>query len=198
MKTIIISQPKSGTYLCSNVLKNLGINQTYLHIAENKSQQYDGSDLKNCVCNPRQYDILKPISEILKLINDNDFCASHLEPIQSNINVTKNFKKIILTRNSIEDADKSWRAWLKYSGRTMSNSRGRRCAVNWKEHSKTWLKEKDTFHLTFEDMINKDTKKIDALQMFLFNETRFDSLSVIEKSLREPSMTKSKNRENYT
>ena len=44
MKTIIISQPKSGTYLCSNVLKNLGINQTYLHVAENKSQQYDGSD----------------------------------------------------------------------------------------------------------------------------------------------------------
>ena len=195
MKTIIISQPKSGTYLCSNVLKNLGINQTYLHVAENKSQQYDGSDLKNCASNPRQYDILKPISEVLKLINDNDFCASHLKPMQSNIDVTKNFKKIILTRDSIEDADKSWRAWLESTRNTMPNSRGRGHAVAWTKHSKMWLKEKNTFHLTFEDMLNANIKKIDALQMFLFDEIKYNSLSIIEKSLKEPSMTKSKLRE---
>jgi hypothetical protein len=36
----IISIPKSGTYFLSEILKNLGLKQSYMHIAPNKYEDY--------------------------------------------------------------------------------------------------------------------------------------------------------------
>jgi hypothetical protein len=43
-------------------------------------------------------------------------------------------------------------------------------------------------------MINKNIQKIDALQFFLFEELKYNSDAIIEKSLAQDSLTKSTNR----
>jgi len=35
MRVIIISQPKAGTYLCANLLENLGLTFARMHVREN-------------------------------------------------------------------------------------------------------------------------------------------------------------------
>ena len=54
-----------------------------------------------------------------------------------------------------------------------------------------WLQEPNTFHLTFDDLINKNTLKLDQLQVFLFQRVQYNSADAIQSALANPSPTKS-------
>ena len=54
-----------------------------------------------------------------------------------------------------------------------------------------WLQQPKTFHLTFDDLINKNTLKLDQLQVFLFQRVQYNSADAILSALANPSPTKS-------
>lgn len=184
MKTLIISQPKSGTYLLANILENMGLMSTWMHINAGSYDQYDPTRLAEGRKNPEKFRTPASLEESVARINDYEFAMMHLAFSKKTAETLYDFKKIILSRDPKEAAE-SWNRWNQESGR------GKPQKVSIPASVKNWIGRHNTFDLTFDDMINKNVQKIDDLQTWLYKEIRFDSLEVIERALASDSLTKS-------
>lgn len=183
MKYFILSQPKAGTYLCSNLLVEFGIEQTDLHFSETEYQHYDLDDLESSRKNPRKYTKTSPLEVSTKLINEVSFGVGHLIPSDKNVRILKDFKKILLVRD-IDSAKKSMDRWLKMSGRSGSfNETSYKKILGWETQS-------DVFKIDFTDLITKKIGVIDQLQLFLFDELKINSETALTNALEKDSMTK--------
>lgn len=182
MKYFIISQPKAGTYLLSNVLIELGIIPTHLHISENKYEDYSNKDI-DAVKYPKRYSKKVPIEQSLKLIGDNFFAVGHLSYSNDKEELLKDFKKILITRNT-EDIKQSWEQFYKDYGRKNGFKEELLNGIE------LW-KKSNIFHITFEELITKDIEKLNSLQLFLFGKVKMDSINVLDTALKKPSLTKS-------
>lgn len=180
MKTLIISMPKSGTYLCSNLLVEFGINQTYLHLNPRTYQKYN-SDIEQARQYPEKYTHKETFEKSLNLFGDNEFAVTHIPYTDKRNKITQNLKRILLVREKSEIMD-SYRRWNSNTGRSMPTLR--------LDEIRKWEKQTNMFVLSFDDMINKNVKKIDGLQLYLFDEVKFNSLKCMEKAINSPSMTK--------
>lgn len=183
MKVLIISQPKSGTYLCANILQNLGLTFTYMHLAVESYDKYEPDNLEDGRKYPEKYRHKLHIAETAKLISDNEFAVTHAAE-QVNLPEFVDFQKIVLHRD-IKKAGESYNRWLQESGR-------KRREVSVIPQINTHIP--NSFSLAFEDMLNKNTIAIDDLQVYLLGFVAFDSMTVIEKSLKQDSLTKSSKR----
>jgi hypothetical protein len=182
VKYFIISQPKSGTYLLSNILIELGIIPTHLHISNERYEDYSNKG-NDAVKNPKKYSKNIPIEESLTLIEDKSFAVGHL-PYSENAEILlKDFKKILITRD-INDIEKSWQRFNKdYQRKNGFNKELLNDIELWKKSN--------IFHITFEELITKDIKKLDSLQLFLFNKINVNSANALDNALNSPSLTKS-------
>ena len=185
MKILVISQPKSGTYLCANILQNLGYEFTYMHISARAYDKYDPNNLKQGRRHPAHFRHNATMQESAALIQDNQFAVGHIDYSDKAEDIFKDFKKIVLYRNPREAAE-SWNRWKEESGRSMAIKKS---VPNAKILE--WQNKENTMTLNFDDMVNKNTQKIDALQFFLLNELKYNSQDIIEKSLAQDSLTKS-------
>lgn len=190
MKVMVISQPKAGTYLCSNLLVEMQIPTCGYHYKSNLVNKYDLNDIENIREGLKSEKIRSPLTETIKMLPDNYHAVSHLDYNQINVNALKDFKIILLTRDYAERV-KSWQSWTKAKGNTKGASN-----INYKkqEQKKDWIKEPNVFHLQFDDMIHKNKEKLDQLQEFLFNEVKFSSVDCMSNALQKNSLTKSKQR----
>jgi len=179
MKYFIISQPKAGTYLLSNILENMGIIPSKLHFDPKLIRKFNSLE---------DYETLKiSIKNALKEeIKDNEFAVGHIPYSKQYEKELAKIKKILITRNTSKIRDSAKR-YLKEKGIDV----GEIISVKNLNNIKQWKNNKDVFHVTFEEILKKDKRKIDKLQMFLFNEIKFDSLEVINKALAKDSLTKS-------
>jgi hypothetical protein len=193
---IIISQPKAGTYLCSEIVKNLGLHQTYMHLSQLFYSQYDSDRMFESRRFPKKFQVKKPLEESVDLIEPNSFAVTHVDCTPENIKLFDRFKKVVLVRD-INEILVSRKRWLQESGRAVTNS-GKQKPKKWTreriERLSDWTKVDNTFVLQFNQMIGKDVEAIDRLQLFLFNEIKHNSLDVIEKSLQAETFTKSSKR----
>lgn len=189
MRVLIISQPKAGTYLCGSFLKSLGLHHTYIHLAEDNYTHYDPANLEQGRQSPHEYKKNKPLNLSLKMIKNNSFAMCHINCTYQNINLTQDFKRIILTRD-YQDANKSWKRWVTESGRP---GRGE---LDRKKHAAIleWLKIPGTFGLDFQEMIQADTEKLDALQKYLFGCRKHNSENAMRTAQQQRSLTKSTQR----
>lgn len=185
MKILVISQPKSGTYLCVNVLQNLGLDFTYMHISQTLYDKYDPDNLEDGKKNPEKYRHTSDLKNSLSLIDDGQFAVSHLDYTLNTERLLSDFKKIVLYRNP-EEAAVSWNRWKHESGRNMRTQK----KIDNKNILK-WSNKNNTFTLLFDDMVNKNNNRLDALQTFLFDDILYDSEEIIQKSLSQNSLTKS-------
>jgi hypothetical protein len=188
MKILVISQPKSGTYLCANILQNLGLDFTWMHIGAKSYDKYDPNNLKQGRKYPQRFRYKSTMKESAALVADNQFAVGHIDYSEKAEEIFKDFKKIILYRDPRE-AGESWNRWKKESGRSMTTKKS---IPNAKIIE--WQNKENTITLNFDAMINKNIQKIDALQFFLFEELKYNSDAIIEKSLAQDSLTKSTNR----
>jgi len=179
MKYFIISQPKAGTYLLSNLLENMGINSSKLHFDPKLARKFN---------NLEDYETLKiSIKNAFKEeIKDNEFAVGHIPHSKQYEKELAGIKKILITRNTSKIRDSAKR-YLKEKGIDVSEI----ISVKNLNNIKQWKSNKDVFHITFEEILKKDKRKIDRLQIFLFNEIKFDSLSIINMALQQDSLTKS-------
>lgn len=187
MKVLIISQPKSGTYLCANLLQELNLIFTGLHLNDNRYQKYNLNDIEDCKNNPKKYTIKTSLNKSIKLIEDNEFAVSHLKYSKKSANITSEFKKIILTRNNNEVLN----SWIRWANDTNRPKTAQYIETYNQQSILEWLQESNTIHLTFDDLCNKNINAIDKLQDFLFKKIIFSSEDAIEQSLNKPSLTKS-------
>jgi hypothetical protein len=178
MRFFIISQPKAGTYLLSNILKNMGLGNSKLHFDPGLIRKF--TTLKNFE------EIEGTFEEGLEMIKNGCYAVGHMSYNKSRKESLKDFKKILITRNKKD----IWESAERYAE---EKNIGVYSIINDKNLKKIseWKKFKDVFHITFEDIVGKNTSKIDELQIFLFKKIKFNSLAIIEKSLNQDSLTKS-------
>jgi hypothetical protein len=182
VKYFIISQPKSGTYLLSNILIELGITPTHLHISNKKYEDYSNKDT-DAVKNPQKYSKNIPIEQSLKLIESNSFAVGHLPYSNKAEALLKDFKKILITRNT-KDIKQSWQRFNKDYQRKVDFNKELLSNIE------LW-KKSNIFHITFEELITKDIEKLNSLQLFLFNKINVNSAKALDTALNRPSLTKS-------
>jgi hypothetical protein len=181
MKTLIISLPKAGTYLCSNLLVEFGIEQSYMHFNPNNFQKYKADKMEEARTNPLKFTRKLKFKDAITYLRDDTFAVSHLPFDSQRQTLLQDTKKILLLRDKKEIME-SFERWNAATGR---NTPPLRLA-----EIELWSKQNDVYVLSFNDMINKNIGKIDGLQRYLFGEIKYDSLQCITSALDSPSMTK--------
>jgi len=183
MRALIISQPKAGTYLCANLLQEFGLKFKGIHLSEYQQQQYDLSNIYNSLINKDEYTATEHISTTVRRISDNHFAVTHLNYTDEFHSLFLPFKKIIITRSK----DEILQSWERF--RSVRNGKGEIDITSLNQYH--WLDYPNTFHLTFNNMINKEIPIIDNLQQFLFGNILHNSRTCIRTALSTSSLTKS-------
>ena len=91
-KTFVISFQKSGTYLISEILENLGYNKTLIHIdrfLRNVHQVYKEKKNKTGEIDFKRFDFEKSPDKIINDLNNNQFAAGHVFFRKSKRNIQK-------------------------------------------------------------------------------------------------------------
>lgn len=189
MKILVISQPKSGTYLCANLLQEFELTFTGLHINTNCYHEYDLSDLKDSVENSEKYRVVMDLPLSLSKIKENSFAVSHLNYNHEHQKLLNEFKKVLVTRNYYQSLESYER--FKELRKVPHYSKIVKLKEQTYQDMKKWRDVPNTFHITFDDMINKNIKEIDKLQEFLFNKIIYNSETTIVNALNKDSLTKS-------
>lgn len=183
MKVFIISQPKSGTYLLSALISFFNLKESYLHFSENKYEKYDHSKLEKGRTEPSFFSQKLSIVESIKLVPENSIAVGHLPYTQNIAKLLINFKKVFIDRN-IQDRLQSAVRWSKFSGRSVPKVS--------KSKIDLWKTDKNIFVIQFEDIKNKKISAIDKLQLFLFNEVKYNSIDAVDYALNTETLTKVK------
>ena len=181
MKTLIISLPKAGTYLCSNLLVEFGIEQSYMHFNPNNFQKYKADQMDEARTNPGKFTRKLKFKDAFTYLRDGSFAVSHLPFDSQRQTLLQDTKKILLLRDR-EEILESYERWNAATGRKTPPLRLNEIEL--------WAKQDDVYVLTFNQMINKHTGMIDGLQYYLFGEIKYDSLQCLQNALDAPSMTK--------
>lgn len=194
MKYFIISQPKAGTYLCSNLLMEFNIKSTGIHCNGSKKFKIFRPDdpLLHQYIDSNKIDLLKTIShqrktflEVLEEIKENEFAVGHVRYTESAKNNLINFKKILVTRN-YQDYENSKKRYFETYNATVSLG-----TTELFSNILCWGNEDNVFKLSFDDMINSNLSKIDESQLFLFGKVSYNSKECIQNALQKKSLTKS-------
>lgn len=193
MKVMIISQPKSGTYLLSNVLALMGIHQSYLHLSLDRYQQYDPERLAEGRNDPAEFTHKEDLAVSVRLVKPGSFAVTHAQCNIHTIEYFSEFKKIFVYRDA-EGMRNSWGRFINTTNREITDPLGLQMDTF---NLMRWKNVPGVFSINFSDMIGKNTEKLDQLQMHLFGEIRHDSLSVMEQALRMDSLTKSHIRKGF-
>lgn len=189
VKCFIISQPKAGTYLCANILKELGLRFNNNHFSEKHFEIYPpvGSPaLAEKLQHPHRAKIRCPLRRSLKRIRAGQVGVGHLVYKQDTEKLLRKFYKIVLTRDKM-DILKSMDRWTKSSKRPPGNLNA---VLDKADRILPWISRERVFHMTFNDMKNMNLDKINKLQSFLGIYHRLGSETLIKTALAEPSITK--------
>jgi hypothetical protein len=178
MRTMIISQPKAGTYLCANLLKEFGLTQLPMHLSEWRYEIYQENKLYRR--------IQKPFLETIKRVKDNQFAVTHISATTEFYEGLRDFKKIIVLR-PLEERLESWHRFTGVAPAKLWSHETKWNAHNGKNH---WQKQKGCFVIEFKDLKECNVKKIDKMQRYLFGRIHHDSKVCIEAALQKDSLTK--------
>ena len=191
MRYFILSQPKAGTYLCSNLFKEFGLPSSNIHISTGKYVIYSPEDVAK---GKKKGETIKSgIGESIKTCNDGHFTVGHLGYDEKTRELLKDWKKVVLFRNESE-RERSFRTWVEDAGRKWNEGVHSRYITDIPKHVAKWENQEDVFRLDFDDMININVERLDALQEHLFGEVKYDSAQCMQRALDTDSLTKSKKR----
>lgn len=183
MKYIIISQPKAGTFLLANLYKEFGLLQdNYKLLLETQILSWTDHNWHNF---EDRDNVDVPFSYAVNTIKDNEFAMTHAEPSKQNKEVLSQFKKVLITRDYEDVLDSFSR---------FQNEKNVLHGVELpEERINTMLewKTEDVFHLTFNQLLEKNIEQIDSLQNYLFGKIVCNSNVAITNALNNASPTRS-------
>lgn len=202
-RVMIISQPKSGTYFLSEILKNMGLRQTFLHFSMDHFEAYDPNRLDEGKAGPKPFRIICPIQESAKIIRTGEFGVGHLPHEPRSVDALRGFALICLRRNMrdtflslmrfmgegrrSQSADETW-----YESRdTAAFIRANAAWLHKSIRSITpWLECPGVMTLSYEDLREHTDRCARKIATHL-NVPCDDFHMVAEKSLDAPTLTKS-------
>ena len=188
-KVIVISQPKAGTYLCANVLQELGLRFDGYHLGEKKYEKYpppSAPHYQAAIRDPKTVETRQRLHRSVKLIEPGAFAVSHLLYTIENELLLADYHKICVTRPETEIID-SLKRWEQFSGRKPTNMTPTLARIR---SVAKWIGRPGVFHLTFNNMKSADATRIDQLQEFLGIQDRVDSSQLCARALQRGSKTK--------
>jgi hypothetical protein len=210
-RVIVVSIPKSGTYLVAEFLKALGYRWTGMHLAELAYTDYSGSVLEDARRDPGRFARSEPLSISLERIHAGDFAVGHLPFKDEIIDATRPFKRLFLTRD-LRAALISYMRFMHSTGRlgarqlawySLTDPR-ERCLVFLEtsapymlkrlyEPMVGWSKLHGTLQVRFEDLTGDSTRAasvIESVAKFL-DVPSGDAHRVLRASLQSETLTKS-------
>lgn len=96
---LVVSLPKSGTYLVAELLKALGYRSTGMHLAENAYSDYSGAGIQEARRDPGRFARSEPLAKSLTRIQPGEFAVGHLPFNEATQEATARFKRLYLTRD---------------------------------------------------------------------------------------------------
>lgn len=115
-KCFILSVPKAGTYLMSEILKNCGLEQTYLHLKEDDYDDYKRISFEDGRRRPELARCRCPAVEALGLVGPGAFAVGHLRHTPEVAAALAGFKVVFLRRD-LRDGLYSLMRFLRETGR---------------------------------------------------------------------------------
>lgn len=188
-KIIILSQPKAGTYLCANLLQELGFGFDGYHLARKKYHKYPPPTdplFKMALKDPKHVEYKIRLKESIKSIAEGSFAVSHLIYNPTTESLLQGFHKICITRPENEIFD-SLKRWEKATGRPPANMIPTVARIH---GVAKWIGRANVFHITYNDMKNCNVDKIDQLQQFLGLTNPMHSKQLCDRALKRDSKTK--------
>ena len=214
----IISIPKSGTYFLSEILKNVGLKQSYLHIAPNKYENYrEANSFDEMRANYKKFKRLVPIQKSLKLIKPGEFAVGHIP--YSYRALFDNFHTLFIKRN-IQDVVVSYMNFIEFANRTSADDkiwleetdpskkikqylvlRGKSLLKDIRQIV-DWNYDQHSLIVAYEALRSKESGPmiVDRISNFLNRIPNKTSIEILEKCLKSNTLTKSPpgyNKKNY-
>jgi hypothetical protein len=178
MKAIVISQPKAGTYLLGDLLRQFGMIHTFMHTGSDSVFKYPVDNPEESRKGHTKYLVKQPLTQTIAEVPENGILLSHLEYSKTNAEVLRDFHKIFLTRDK-QGVSQSLKRWNNFSGRR-NYSIGEVNRITRKVSP--WRNEAGVFTMQFDDMINVNVVH--------------DSRLAMTKALASDTITKSPQRLN--
>lgn len=122
MKTIVISTPKSGTYLLREILESIGMPPSHLHLSVGGVHDYSKVSLEQGRANPSLCYTSQSLAKSLKDIPDNGYGLSHLFFNEATKKLLSDFNIIFVSRDIRGSLLSRMRFWLN-TGRVDRNVR---------------------------------------------------------------------------
>jgi Sulfotransferase domain len=210
-RVIVVSIPKSGTYLVAEILKALDYRWTGMHLAETAYTDYSGSALEEARQDPGRFARSEPLSVSLGRIHDGEFAVGHLPFKDDVVELTRPFKRLFVTRD-LRLALVSYMRFLHSTGRlgarhlpwysipderqrclAFLHSTGPYMLKRFYEGMVGWSRLDGTLHVRFEDLTGEAgqaTRVIESIAAFLGIEN-CDAPRVLSASLASETITKS-------
>jgi Sulfotransferase domain len=210
-RVIVVSIPKSGTYLVAELLKAMGYRWTGMHLAETAYTDYRGSALEEARQDPGRFARSEPLNLSLARIRSGEFAVGHLPFKDDVVQMTAPFKRLYLTR-SLRLALISYMRFLHATGRLGAKhlpwysipDLRQRCSVflqttapyllaRFYQGMAGWPKLTDALAVRFEDLTGdaeRATRTIESIAAFL-GVPIGDAQSILRESLATETITKS-------
>jgi hypothetical protein len=113
---IVISLPKSGTYLMAELLKAFGYRATGWHLSARYCTDYSHADLVEARRDPAKYSRNGTPGEFLSRVRPGEFAVGHLPYNEEILQATAGFQRLYLTRD-LRTALVSYMRFLADTGR---------------------------------------------------------------------------------
>jgi hypothetical protein len=210
-RVVVVSIPKSGTYLVAELLKTLGYRWTGMHLAESAYTDYTDSSLDEARQDPGRFARNEPLSLSLARIQAGEFAVGHLPFKDDVIQMTAPFKRLYVTR-SLRLALISYMRFLQATGRlgakhlpwySIPDLRERSCVflrttapyllMRFYRGMTGWSKFFDAFPVRFEDLTGdaeRAARTIESIASFLEVPTP-DAPHILRAILESETITKS-------
>lgn len=203
-RVLIITQPKAGTYMIAEILRQAGLHHTYLHLGAHRLQAYDSFFLRDGLFNPRKFDVACGIEESRKLVRCGELAVSHL-PFSTDLAEKLSGFKIIHIKRELRSAFISWCRMLLYSekfGPQVSDlirteniagfmrSRGKNRIRN-ALFINAWSRSENVLSLKMECVISDPGKSIDAMLKHVDCKPSMSATEIWERTGREETLTNS-------
>lgn len=222
-KQIILSIPKSGTFLLCSILDKLGLKWPCYHIEEDGFFDFNNATVDEAKSAPEKFYKYIPINISNTLIFDGQFVTSHMRHSDETESALKTFNKIFLYRD-IRDTLLSLMRWFLVTGRGGDHTKRltmisdqidqfyKFIEIFGYDHiqnafnMKPWFLNKKNFKICYEELIGdfgyctQRTKLLELVQFLGLQTTeqKIDDIILSVIGVSNTSLTFSGNRSNST
>ena len=211
--------PKSGTYLVAEILKNLGVIFSGIHLSHWNLVDERNATLEQLRTNPDRFNSKADFPTAVSIIKNGQFAVGHIPYKAEYVDALSRFRKII-TYRGMRDMICSYTRYYGYIQciRTSERRRERKLKDMTMGEDKVmewlalygfqfselissiikWIRESNTIICTFDDLINNSASEVRRMAEFLgLNITHEQAAEIGDRSLKTETMTSFPNHADY-